>query len=281
LLRRNAEELAVLQLPCTLAIALPCIGLAACSGRIATDHGEASSAAGAQPSSVQQQASGASGASDHGETSSAAGTPQSWGQQPASGARDASLAADAASGRESGGGPDYDAWPPTRYEAGLRDGPPEFSCSDMVADGPAVEEFSLPGPEPDLGLGGSIVDGVYDLTEFIDYNVFPPPAVGPDGGPTSFADDSMRETIRISGGGTRLEYQAANDLFLGISTDPSYDGHGLVLTLAPRGATLNQVAECPHDRNFENFFIGPYYTATPSQFVSIEAGARKVFQRRP
>ncbi|MGH7438594.1 MAG: hypothetical protein ACRENE_23140 [Polyangiaceae bacterium] len=121
-------------------------------------------------------------------------------------------------------------------------------------------------------LGGAFIH--YDSSDL------PTGSSASDGGSCSTpTPGSEQETIRISGGGTRLEDQS-ND-FLGISTDTQYDGHGLVLALAPSGSALNGVAECPQDPTWNDFFIGPDYTATPSQFISVSrAGSRKVFQRR-
>jgi hypothetical protein len=252
----------MLKWPWTPALALPWFAFAACSGRIAADHGQSSSPTGTQLSGAQQSASGA---------------------------RDAPVAGDPATSSDFDSGPSDVAdaaptrlatWPPAAPDAGLPVA--GASCSDMVADGAGVEYTFVQGPSPDLGLGGSIADGVYDLTAFIRYDSSATQTVGFDGeggsGTTQTAG-SERETIRISGGGTRLEYQS-ND-FLGGSTDLQYNGHGLVLTLAPSGSALNDVAVCPHDPTYEDFFIGRYYTATPLQFISIDSGYRKVFQRRP
>ena len=252
----------MLKWPWTPALALPWFALAACSGRIAADHGQSLPATGMQLPGAQQSAPGA---------------------------RDAPVAGNATMGSDFDRGPSDVAdaaparlatWPPVAPDAGPAVA--GASCSDMVADGPGVGDTLVQGLSPDLGLGGSIGDGVYDLTALIRYNSSASQTVTFDGegdsGTTPTAG-SERETIRISEGGTRLEYQS-ND-FLGGSTDPQYNGHGLVLTLAPSDSALNDVAVCPHDPNYEDFFIGPYYTATPSRFISIDSGYRKVFQRRP
>jgi hypothetical protein len=106
------------------------------------------------------------------------------------------------------------------------------------------------------------VDGVYDLTEFTYYN---------SGGAVSRVTD--RETIRISGGGTRLEYQADHAL--------SIAGWGMVISLAPSGSALNDTVICPPNEPWFNMFVGPYYTATPGQFVGSGTGYAKVFTLRP
>jgi hypothetical protein len=136
--------------------------------------------------------------------------------------------------------------------------PPGNRCTDLVADGPAIISVDKPAPEPNVGLGGPIFDGVYDLSEFTYY-------VGPDVGFRFGTSD--RETIRISGAGTLLEYIS--------------DGvpSGMVISLAPRGGSLNYKPICPAE-DF-NMFVGPFYTATLNRFAAQSGSYEKVFIKRP
>jgi hypothetical protein len=141
--------------------------------------------------------------------------------------------------------------------AAMEGGPPISSCTDLIVTGTPVQEFNQLGPAPNLGLGGTIVDGVYDLTKFIFY-------VSSNPGPFN---DYDREIIRISKSGTLLEYRS--------------DGvpQGMGITLAPQGASLNDKELCPGDLG--NMFIGPFYTATGDEFISQNAYYQKVFKKRP
>jgi hypothetical protein len=132
-------------------------------------------------------------------------------------------------------------------------------CTDLVASGPIVTMTSSAGPPPDF-LGGPLVDGVYDMTEFTYYN-------GAGGGGTE------RETIRISGGGTQLEYQADHSL--------SSAGWGMVISIAPSAARLNDKVICPANEPWFNMFAGPSYTAVPGQFVAGNPYYVKVYRQRP
>jgi hypothetical protein len=111
---------------------------------------------------------------------------------------------------------------------------------------------------PPQGEGGVIHDGVYDLTAMTYYDGA--------GGP----DSPDQETIRISGGGTRLEYISSTYKF------------SIALGLAPANGLLNDTELCPADNSYANMFVGPQYTATPDTFIT--GNARwwlKVFVRRP
>jgi hypothetical protein len=135
-------------------------------------------------------------------------------------------------------------------------------CTDLVANGGGVLTTNQAGPPP-AAQGGAIVDGVYDLTEFTYYNS--------GGGGSGWMPE--RETIRISSGGTRLEYQADHAL--------SISGYGMVINMAPAKTALNDTVVCPPNEPYYNMFVGPWYTATLGQFVSVGSGYVKVFVKRP
>jgi hypothetical protein len=130
------------------------------------------------------------------------------------------------------------------------------TCTALTAGGALVSSTDQAGPPPDPGMGGTIVDGTYDLTKFTYYNRTPG---------SGAATDS--ETIRISGAGTRLEYVSGAYHF------------SFVISLAPSGALLHDGVVCPAD--LVNMFVGPSYTATPGQLASIGTGYVKVFTLRP
>ena|SRR5450432_1055197 len=130
--------------------------------------------------------------------------------------------------------------------------PSASSCSDLSAGGPTVDLVFEAGPPPDLGQGGPIVDGTYDLTGTTIYRSAPTTE--------HFTD---RETIRISSAGTRLAYVTASD------------GLTIVESLAPVGASLNPTTKCPGPE----VSVGPYYTATPDTFTIVNALYVKVFRR--
>jgi hypothetical protein len=130
------------------------------------------------------------------------------------------------------------------------------TCGDLTGSGRMVAAQQLAGPPPDLGQGGALADATYDLTSFTYYNGAGGPGV----------QDS--ETVRISGGGTKLEYVS------------SFYKFGMVISLAPSGVTLHDTVLCPADEPNFNMFVGPNYTATPGQFVSVGPGYVKVFAQR-
>jgi hypothetical protein len=132
--------------------------------------------------------------------------------------------------------------------------PVAVGCNDLVADGPAVLSVFEAGPPPNLGQGGTIVDGVYDLVQDTIY----------ESAPTS-AQYFDSETIRISEGGTRLDYVSAST------------GSRITESLAPAGASLNPTTICPGP----GLSVGPYYTATPGQFVVVNGLYVSVFAMRP
>jgi hypothetical protein len=129
-------------------------------------------------------------------------------------------------------------------------------CGDLRAGGAAVSSTQEASPPPDMGKGGTIVDGIYDLTKMTYYN---------NGGSTGSLDT---ETIRISGGGTVIEYTTSMYNF------------GMVISVAPQGSMLNDKVVCPADEPSFNMFVGPYYTASPTEFVGIGSGYVKVFTKR-
>jgi hypothetical protein len=123
-----------------------------------------------------------------------------------------------------------------------------------VPGGPSVLTVFKAGPPPDLGQGGTIVDGVYDLVQTTIYQ----------SAPTSeqFFD---RETIRISGGATRLDYVTESDC------------SAITESIAPVGASLNPTTTCPGPE----VSVGPNYTATPGQFIEVNGLYVNVFMLRP
>jgi hypothetical protein len=129
---------------------------------------------------------------------------------------------------------------------------PSVSCSDLVPGGLDVRIVFLSGAPPDLGKGGTIVDGVYNLIQSTIYQSMPTTQ--------AFID---RETIRISQGGRHLEYVTASN------------GFTMAESIAPEGASLNPTTLCPGP----GVSVGPYYTATPNAFVVVNGLYVKVFAR--
>jgi hypothetical protein len=128
------------------------------------------------------------------------------------------------------------------------------ACSSLLAEGSEVLTVFSAGNPPDSGQGGTIVDGIYDLTETTIYKSTPTTQ--------QFFD---RETIRISGGGKFLEYVTESD------------GFTLSETLAPNGSLLNPTVTCPTGGNVS---FGPNYTATPDQFYEVNGLYVNVFTLR-
>jgi hypothetical protein len=129
---------------------------------------------------------------------------------------------------------------------------PSVSCSDLVPGGHDVRLVFLSGAPPDLGKGGTIVDGVYNLIQSTIYQSMPTSQ--------TFID---RETIRISQGGSHLEYVTGSN------------GSTIAESIAPGGAALNPTTLCPGP----GVSVGPYYTATPNAFVVVNGLYIKVFAR--
>jgi hypothetical protein len=128
-------------------------------------------------------------------------------------------------------------------------------CSgDLTPCGAEVRTVFKAGPPPDLGQGGAIADGTYDLVQTTIYQSTPTDEV--------FTD---RQAIRISGGATRLEYVSA-----------TY-GARLSESIAPAGASLNPRTLCPGG---DQVSFGPYYTASADTFTLVNGLYVKVFARR-
>jgi hypothetical protein len=126
-------------------------------------------------------------------------------------------------------------------------------CSALVPCGADVRLVFKAGPPPDLGQGGWITDGDYDLVEVTIYQSAPTNDV--------FTD---RESIRISYKGQRLEYVTASD------------GFTISESIGPRGKWLNPITLCPGSE----VSVGPYFTATPDKITIFNELYVKVFTRR-
>ena len=110
------------------------------------------------------------------------------------------------------------------------------------------------GPPPDNGFGGAIVDGTYDILSSTIYQSTP-----------TTDQYWVQSTIRISGGGTRLEVAVAG-------------GTDLTETLAPSGNALNYMVVCPP--NASGIGFGPNYTATGDTFAEVNGLYVQVFKLR-
>ena len=118
-------------------------------------------------------------------------------------------------------------------------------CTDLVDDAPpAVQRFHMEvRPAEELGVGGELADGVYDLS-VIDYY----------GTARSGTAPAITGTVRISNGGTRMEavtwYEQGNVVT------------AEVRTLAPAGTQVTETGTCPiRGPNTED------YSATPTRFM--------------
>jgi len=151
--------------------------------------------------------------------------------------------------------PPADAAPPsTRADPGF---PLTMPCTDVTPETTVVTTTEASGPAPQ-GQGGTLEDGIYDLVSMAYYNA------------AGATDTPDRETIRISGGGTRLEYISGQY------------GFSIALAIAPANGVLNDTEVCPADKSYLNMFVGPEYTATPGQFVTGNGKSYlKVFSKRP
>jgi hypothetical protein len=236
-------------------IAAIALVLASCGGRAKIEQSPDSVTGGTQESSPEQQTSSGTGTAVTGSSSTANGVIVATMAPPP---------------------PPFDAGSVVVVDAGVadvyvlfevhdaasgatREAAPNVPppCTDLVVTGTPVRDLEVVGPAPNLGLGGTIIDGVYDMTQFTRYLSSSPGTSGP----------GEREVIRISKSGTLLEYRS--------------DGvpNGMVISLAPQGAVLNYTELCP---NFDdNMFIGPFYTAAGDEFISQNAYYQKVFKKRP
>ena len=149
--------------------------------------------------------------------------------------------------------------PPGAYAGTIPEGGTIASCSNLAAGGPSVAVQHDPGPVPAYAPGGTIADGIYDLTQFTRYNQ---PASSPP------EDTTDQETIRISGGATHLEYVSGAYHF------------SMVLAMNPAGDLLGDSVLCPANSPSYNMFVGPNYSAAGSSFISISRGTVKVFAAR-
>jgi hypothetical protein len=98
------------------------------------------------------------------------------------------------------------------------------------------------------------VDGIYDLVATTIYQSAPTTDVYHE-----------RESIRISGGGTMLEYATC---------DPAA---ALAESIAPSGASLNAAVTCGGPGRL----FGPDYTATPGHFELVNGLYTSLFALRP
>jgi len=121
-------------------------------------------------------------------------------------------------------------------------------CTDLVNDAPpAIQRFHMEDrPATELGVGGQLADGVYDLS-VIDYYVTSLP-------PADWRAPAITSTVRISNAGTRMEavtwYEQGN-----VVTAEAR-------TLAPAGTQVTETWTCP--------IWGPNtegYSATPDRFM--------------
>jgi hypothetical protein len=148
---------------------------------------------------------------------------------------------------------DSGAAPPSTNVVAPVVGPLSGNCTDLTPTGAEILTVFMAGPPPDLGQGGTIVDGTYDLVATTIYQSEP-------------TTDRYyeRASIRISGGATRIEN-------VNSSADP------LVETIVPEAASLNPTTTCGGSgRSF-----GPYYTATPGQFELVNGLYTELYTLRP
>jgi hypothetical protein len=132
-----------------------------------------------------------------------------------------------------------------------------YACSsDLSAEGPCVLIAFEAGPPPTSGLGGTLVDGTYDLTATTIYQSSP-----------STQPYYARESLRISGAATLIEYVSAVD-------GPT----SVAGTIAPSGASLGSITTCPAGGGQ---LIGPNYSATSNQVTIVNGLYTKVFTKRP
>jgi hypothetical protein len=132
------------------------------------------------------------------------------------------------------------------------DGP--YAGSNLVPEGSMVLVVFEAGPPPNLGLGGTLADGIYDLSATTIYQSQP-----------TTQQFYGQESIRITGRATLLEYVS------------SIAATAISETIAPAGAALNPTTTCHVGTGQQ---VGPNYTTTADE-VSIVNGLHvDVFTRR-
>jgi hypothetical protein len=123
--------------------------------------------------------------------------------------------------------------------------PAPAECTTLRPGGAPVLTVFKAGAPPDSGYGGTIVDGIYDLTARTIYQSSP-----------TQEQFFARASIRISVQGTHVEV---------VKEGSSGEIYPLIASLAPAGAALNPTTLCPDEgRSF-----GPNYTATPGHFTLV------------
>jgi hypothetical protein len=136
-------------------------------------------------------------------------------------------------------------------DAGSSDGsfedatsPPPDACNALVPGGAEILTAYEQGPPPNLGEGGTIVDGVYDLVQNTIYG-----STTPTSNPCC-----TRETIRIWGGGT---------VFDSVTCSAGGACEWATQLFMPIGEPMGELfATCPGIADAGNP-IGPRYAATP------------------
>jgi hypothetical protein len=132
-----------------------------------------------------------------------------------------------------------------------------YACSsDLATEGPCVLVGFEAGPPPTTGMGGTLVDGTYDLTATTIYQSSP-----------TTQPYYARESLRISGAATLIEYVSAVD-------GPT----SIAGTIAPSGPSLGSTTTCPAGGGQ---LIGPNYSATSNQVTIVNGLYTKVFTKRP
>jgi hypothetical protein len=123
-----------------------------------------------------------------------------------------------------------------------------------------VEELVIVEVLPS-GMGGTLVDGEFELIAHTRYSLMPR---------ADYTPTRMRAAARIRNGGTVIDYA-----FVEGSSLSGQEPDGFTAQIHADGATLALVTECPPSEAFDLT-----YTATASEFVIFEENEEFRFQPR-